>query len=77
MYWISMGLAIIFPLALVWGSVWAYRHEVQNFNLGKCPRCRVKWRHFDNDSQGGRGYVCDKCDRYTWVSWPGVDTNFQ
>lgn len=50
--------------------------EKKGFNNGECIVCGTKLRHFDNDSQGGRGYVCDKCGYYTWVSYPSVDKKF-
>lgn len=43
------------------------------YNGGVCRHCKTKLRHFDNDSQGGRGYVCDKCGYVTWVSYNCVD----
>lgn len=32
-----------------------------------------KLKYFDTDSQGGRGYCCDKCKYFTWVSYYFVD----
>ena len=43
------------------------------YNGGVCRHCKTKLRHFDNDSQGGRGYVCDECGYVTWVSYNCVD----
>lgn len=46
------------------------RHlEKKDWNNGYCPSCGEPWRHFDNDSQGGRGYCCDKCNRHVWISY--------
>lgn len=49
------------------------RHEKRQYNECKCPRCNNNLRHFDTDSQGGRGYCCDNCHYHTWVSWKFVD----
>ena len=46
------------------------------FNKGKCKCCNKKLRHFDNDSQGGRGYICDNCNSTIWISYHCVDRKF-
>jgi predicted amidophosphoribosyltransferase len=43
--------------------------EKRDYNDGICPVCGEELRHFDNDSQGGRGYCCDSCNYHTWVSY--------
>ena len=53
------------------------RLETKGFNNGICKRCGNKLRYFDTDSQGGRGYTCDKCDYTTWVSYERVDRKFR
>ena len=58
----------IFLLTIAWA---AYRESTW-WNNGLCPRCQKRWKHFDTDSQGGRGYKC-KNGHYTWISYP-VDT---
>ena len=50
--------------------------EAKDFNDGKCPNCNKKLKHFDTDSQGGRGYCCRECGYYTWVSYKTVDKKF-
>lgn len=47
--------------------------EGYHFNKGKCRRCGATLNFFDIDSQGGRGYVCDKCGYTTWVSYYFID----
>lgn len=59
-------------LGLLLSAIAIFR-EKQEFNNGICPECYRKMRYFDTDSQGGRGYICTKCKRVVWVSWPGVD----
>ena len=50
-------------------------NEKREFNNGICPICGQKLEHFDNDSQGGRGYCCPsiKHKYYTWVSYKFID----
>lgn len=50
--------------------------EKKGFNKGVCPRCGKKLRLFDCDSQGGRGYTCDRCQYKSWVSYFTVDRKF-
>lgn len=47
--------------------------EKKDFNNGQCPICGRHLRHFDTDSLGRRGYICDKCFYSTWVSYKSVD----
>ena len=54
----------------------AIRIEKISFNNGKCLICGTKLRHFDTDSHGGRGYICDRCHYNTRVSYHSVDKEF-
>ncbi|APU89027.1 hypothetical protein Rctr197k_276 [Virus Rctr197k] len=57
-------------------TTWLCRtSEARAFNRGVC-RCGSRWRRFDVDSQGGRGYRCDACGDYCWVSY-GVDGDYE
>jgi len=51
------------------GGVWQYNNEKREWNNGICPHCGGKWKCFDMDSQGGRGYNCNLCNKYTWISY--------
>ena len=62
-------IGIFLILAMVVGAYIGRRYEIKRYNNGVCAHCGAKLRHFDNDSQGGRGYVCDSCKDYIWVSW--------
>jgi hypothetical protein len=63
MYAIPIILALCFL-----GIYIAYRGEKKIWNNGIAP-CGTKWKDFDTDSQGGRGYKC-KCGKHsTWVSY--------
>jgi DNA-directed RNA polymerase subunit RPC12/RpoP len=65
-------LGIMVCLFFIIGYI-GYKIEKLEYNDGFCVDCGIKLRHFDNDSQGGRGYVCDKCGGTVWVSYPWVD----
>jgi len=68
---------IVFPIAffvlMISLTIIGNIMERKLWNKGKCPDCNKKWRYFDTDSQGGKGYTCDKCDRTIWISWPFID----
>jgi hypothetical protein len=51
------------------GAVYIWRVERKIWNGGICE-CGRRWRHFGTDSQGGRGYRCDDCNKRIWISWP-------
>lgn len=43
--------------------------ESKTWNSGTCRECGTKWKQFDIDSQGGRGYKCG-CGKHTcWISY--------
>lgn len=46
--------------------------EIRKWNNGVCREINEKWEHFDNDSQGGRGYST-KSGKTCWISYPLVD----
>lgn len=68
---IVVAIAIFITLTL-----FAIHTERRNFNNGICPKCGEKLICFDVDSQGGRGYKCNKCHYVTWVSYKTVDKNY-
>lgn len=53
---------------LIIGCIIARCHEKREWNEGYCKKTYRKWRHFDNDSQGGRGYT-DDLGHYCWISY--------
>ena len=71
-------ILVVVGLFIVIGILCAIRNEKKGFNDGICPICGEKLKHFDNDSQGGRGYFCPfiKHRYYTWVSYKFIDKNF-
>lgn len=63
-------LASGFALGCIVASIlWARRVERWLWNKGACYRCGNEWEHFDNSSQGCRGYTCRDCKEYIWISW--------
>lgn len=54
---------------------WAIKRERRDFNNGVCPKCGGKLRWVDQDSQGGRLWMCENtsCQYHTWVSYGCVD----
>lgn len=63
----------IITICIVVGFIWAIYQERKDYNNGYCPICGNRLKHFDNDSQGGRGYVCRNCHYHTWVSYWFID----
>jgi hypothetical protein len=62
-----LGLVILFAA----GGITGYALEKRDWNGGVSP-AGIKWRRFDTDSQGGRGYT-DGTGNYCWISYPRVD----
>ena len=62
-------VGIILILLIIAGCIYGYSREKKDFNNGICPTCGTQLRHFDNDSQGGQGWCCDKCGYTAWISW--------
>ncbi len=69
-------VGILMFLTLVGAGLAARHVEKKAFNGGFCPSCGRKWRRYDMDSQGGRGYTCDSCNKGVWVSYRSVDKDF-
>lgn len=70
---VAIGLVLTF-FALSWLCM---RSERREWNDGICRENGQRWRIFDVDSQGGRGYKAGEGEtqRVCWISWPGVDRN--
>ena len=64
---------IVFLILWLGGMALGIFLERKDWNKGRCPECGKEWRHFDNDSQGGRGYICDDCIKVIWISYPLID----
>lgn len=63
-----ISLFIIIPLI-------AIKKEKELFNNSICKVCGQKLKHFDTDSQGGRGYTCPSMCYSVWISYNCVDKN--
>lgn len=66
----------ILVLALVVGIIWARGKEKKDYNRGYCPRCGEHMELFDYDSHGSRGYKCNRCHYYCWISY-NVDRDYE
>lgn len=62
---------------VLFGIIYGIYVEKHDFNNGYCPRCGEKLKHFDTDSQGGRGYWCSDCRYFVWVSYDIVDKKYK
>lgn len=47
--------------------------EKRSWNGGYCRKCKHKLSFFSYDSQGGRGYTCERCGHKVWISYNCVD----
>lgn len=65
-------LTLIFLIVIVWLAI---NSEYKEWNNGVCKKSCKPWKHFDNDSQGGRGYT-DGQGNYCWISY-NIDTNYE
>lgn len=71
-----MELLIIFGVMVATAIVCAVIGiciESYSWHGGHCRECGGRLEFFDYDSQGGRGYKCDICDRKVWISYKCVD----
>ena len=68
-----MRLLCIIPIVVIlWIGVaplFFVHSERATYNNGVCKKCGGKLRHADNDSQGGKLWVCDDCGTHLWTSW--------
>ena len=66
---IGILICLVIFLVIVVGMTVTRNHEKKEYNNGICPKCGGRLIYFDSDSQGGRGYNCDKCNNFVWVSY--------
>lgn len=62
--WFGLSVFALFFML----SVIGYFLERRAWNGGTCALNGLPWIHFDNDSQGGRGYKAGEVR--IWISWP-------
>lgn len=65
-FWAIIGY-VVFATSM---TIVVFYSDRKDYNDGFCPKCGHPWRCFDIDSQGGRGYWCDKCGNVIWVNFP-------
>jgi len=70
----EIWMLLLIPLVLA-VMVWGFSSERRSWNGGYC-QCGERWRRFDIDSQGGRGYVCLGCNQRMWISYPFIDRDY-
>lgn len=73
-----MHLLLIIAIVLLIFVGCGYFPEKIKWNNGYCPHCGSRWKQFDTDSQGGRGYMCsNRCaataSTSIWISYPFID----
>jgi len=60
----------LFGLVALFGYL-GIRDETDEWNGG--THCDEPWIPFDISSQGCRGYRCDICGKYIWITYPWID----
>lgn len=73
----KLALIIVIVCLFFCWVVYSIISDYKTFNKGICPKCGKRFRLFDIDSHGSRGYVCDDCAHYIWVSYYFVDKNYR
>jgi len=71
-FMIIVGCIVIF-IVLIGLAYWSERYV---WNRGVCNTTGKRWKYFDTDSQGGRGYCSydENGMRHScWISYPGVE----
>lgn len=69
-------ICILIIILVICGIGYCIHCERVEFNNGICPKCGKPLKFFDMDSQGGRGYCCNDCRYYTWVSYNCIDKKY-
>jgi DNA-directed RNA polymerase subunit RPC12/RpoP len=64
-----MSEVLLIIAALILMITVARWREARNYNHGFCQKCGNRLQLMDEDSQGGRGYLCRKCGYVTWCSY--------
>lgn len=62
-------LILVIPVA-IWLDI---RHEVKEFNGGRCPCCNGRLEFYREDEELGRIYICEKCKYDVMVTYSQVD----
>ena len=65
---IELFVSLLVFLLLIILPIWGYLSEKKDWNNGISP-IGEKWKYFDMDSHGGRGYM-DSKQNTIWISYP-------
>jgi len=65
-------MEIFFICFIISLGIYGYISEKRDWNNGISKYDGTNWKHFDTNSQGGRGYT-DKSNNYIWISYPFID----
>ena len=71
---IATVILAVFLVLWVGGILLSVMLERRDFNGGVCRRCGKALRHFDDDTRGGEGWVCDECGAVVWIEWISTGT---
>ena len=66
-------LILVIPMA-IWLDI---RHEVKEFNGGRCPCCNARLAFYGEDEGLGRIYICETCKYDAHVTYDQVDKNYK
>ena len=71
-------IAMIIILGIIWHVERSVKMEIEDekFNGGRCPVCSNKFKYVETDYRGRRGYHCDNCGYFTWISLHRIDKNY-
>jgi len=73
---LGIGTGVVLLTFMGAGMFWCWRHEIKEWNGGRCRKCGDRFYSFDMSSQGDRGYRC-ALGHYIWISYPGVDRDYE
>lgn len=52
------------------------RLQKRKWNNGRC-RCGAPWTEFSNNQGIGKGFYCNRCDDYLWITFGGIQHESQ
>ena len=69
--WLTLITLTVFIVLYISGRI----HDFRFWNNGICEASGIRWKMFDTDSQGSRGYT-DGQGHYCWISHKDVDRSY-
>jgi len=70
---VSLWIITAFVILFIYALMRLKALERRRWNRGKCPSCRKPWVKFSHDKDQGRGYCCESCQRFIWISFSGIE----